>query len=327
MHAFLAVPGFRLPQVQLLHLPRSATSAKVPPRPDIGPYLAGPVLRRQEGRSPGSLAARRPGNSIYDNPRQGRTPRCRGLPCSLESRHPQVKTLVASWSPAVLDIPERKGNPRLRRTVRSVFPPRRRRVRRRVSVMAARSVSVAPGPARFPAAPWCWQAAVTRYLPSVAGQAIIGHTRFAHRPANLLTPAGTVQRAGNAAAPADHHRAGLRHRSRRRSPDPVEGLLPDHAAARRPGHLRAQLFRAHRQPGEPAGQPQGALLDRRHPRRRRWAVAGPAERHQGSWWEAWSEWITARAGERQPPPGNLGSGRHPVLCPAPGLYVRDMMLT
>jgi polyhydroxyalkanoate synthase len=49
-----------------------------------------------------------------------------------------------------------------------------------------------------------------------------------------------------------------------------------------------------------------------------------AERQQGSWWEAWADWITARAGQRQPQPDSLGSERHPVLGPAPGIYVRDM---
>ena len=48
-----------------------------------------------------------------------------------------------------------------------------------------------------------------------------------------------------------------------------------------------------------------------------------AERQQGSWWEAWADWVTARAGQRQPQPEDLGSERYPVLCPAPGLYVRD----
>ena len=48
-----------------------------------------------------------------------------------------------------------------------------------------------------------------------------------------------------------------------------------------------------------------------------------AERQQGSWWEAWADWATARAGQRQPRPDNLGSERHRVLGPAPGLYVRD----
>lgn len=50
-----------------------------------------------------------------------------------------------------------------------------------------------------------------------------------------------------------------------------------------------------------------------------------AERHQGSWWEAWSDWITAQAGDRRPRPETPGSERHPVLSPAPGLYVRDML--
>jgi polyhydroxyalkanoate synthase len=48
-----------------------------------------------------------------------------------------------------------------------------------------------------------------------------------------------------------------------------------------------------------------------------------AERQQGSWWEAWADWVTAHAGERRAEPENLGSERYPVLCPAPGLYVRD----
>jgi polyhydroxyalkanoate synthase subunit PhaC len=52
-----------------------------------------------------------------------------------------------------------------------------------------------------------------------------------------------------------------------------------------------------------------------------------ADKQQGSWWEAWADWATARAGERQPPPENLGSERHPILCPAPGLYVRDLAPT
>jgi polyhydroxyalkanoate synthase subunit PhaC len=52
-----------------------------------------------------------------------------------------------------------------------------------------------------------------------------------------------------------------------------------------------------------------------------------AQRQQGSWWEAWTDWVTARAGERQPSPPDLGSERHPALDPAPGLYVRDAVLT
>lgn len=52
-----------------------------------------------------------------------------------------------------------------------------------------------------------------------------------------------------------------------------------------------------------------------------------AEKQQGSWWEAWAEWATARSGDRRPRPGDLGGERYPVLSPAPGLYVRDLVPT
>jgi poly[(R)-3-hydroxyalkanoate] polymerase subunit PhaC len=50
-----------------------------------------------------------------------------------------------------------------------------------------------------------------------------------------------------------------------------------------------------------------------------------AHRQQGSWWEAWADWITARSGDLQPAPEELGSERYAVLGPAPGFYVRDMV--
>jgi polyhydroxyalkanoate synthase subunit PhaC len=52
-----------------------------------------------------------------------------------------------------------------------------------------------------------------------------------------------------------------------------------------------------------------------------------AERQQGSWWEAWADWITARSGDQRPRPETSGSDRCPVLGPAPGLYVRDQAPT
>ena len=50
-----------------------------------------------------------------------------------------------------------------------------------------------------------------------------------------------------------------------------------------------------------------------------------AEKQQGSWWEAWASWVIPRAGRQWPAPEELGSKQHPVLGPAPGLYVRDMV--
>jgi len=49
-----------------------------------------------------------------------------------------------------------------------------------------------------------------------------------------------------------------------------------------------------------------------------------AQKQQGSWWEAWADWIAARSGDPRPRPETLGSVLHPELGPAPGLYVRDM---
>lgn len=52
-----------------------------------------------------------------------------------------------------------------------------------------------------------------------------------------------------------------------------------------------------------------------------WRTA--AERHTGSWWEAWAEWLLARSGEQVPAPTQFGDAEHPPLEPAPGSYVRD----
>jgi polyhydroxyalkanoate synthase subunit PhaC len=48
-----------------------------------------------------------------------------------------------------------------------------------------------------------------------------------------------------------------------------------------------------------------------------------AQRHTGSWWEPWAEWMLERAGDEVPAPTGLGSAEHPALEPAPGSYVHD----
>ena len=48
-----------------------------------------------------------------------------------------------------------------------------------------------------------------------------------------------------------------------------------------------------------------------------------ARRLEGSWWEAWAEWIGPHAGGRVPAPTDLGSAAHPELEAAPGSYVLD----
>jgi polyhydroxyalkanoate synthase len=45
-----------------------------------------------------------------------------------------------------------------------------------------------------------------------------------------------------------------------------------------------------------------------------------ATRHQGSWWEDWSNWSAAIAGDLVEPP-RMGSDSYPAVCDAPGTYI------
>jgi polyhydroxyalkanoate synthase subunit PhaC len=70
-------------------------------------------------------------------------------------------------------------------------------------------------------------------------------------------------------------------------------------------------------PGNPkahywTGPPPGADAD---------SWLAQADKHQGSWWEAWARWAKPHSGQRHPAAEHLGSEAHPVLEPAPGRYV------
>ncbi|MEQ9093288.1 MAG: alpha/beta fold hydrolase, partial [Miltoncostaeaceae bacterium] len=45
-------------------------------------------------------------------------------------------------------------------------------------------------------------------------------------------------------------------------------------------------------------------------------------KHEGSWWEDWTEWIGQRSGEMVTPP-KMGNRKHKVLADAPGSYVQE----
>lgn len=45
------------------------------------------------------------------------------------------------------------------------------------------------------------------------------------------------------------------------------------------------------------------------------------EKHQASWWEDWTQWISKRAGKKIDPPAKPGSEHYPVIGDAPGRYV------
>ena len=48
-----------------------------------------------------------------------------------------------------------------------------------------------------------------------------------------------------------------------------------------------------------------------------------ADRHPGSWWPDWADWLGGHGGEKKPAPREAGSASFPVLEPAPGRYVRE----
>jgi len=76
-----------------------------------------------------------------------------------------------------------------------------------------------------------------------------------------------------------------------------------------PGNPKATFFAG----GEP-GQDAQAWLD-------------SAEKHTGTWWEHWADWVLERSEQTVPAPTELGSAAHPRREEAPGLYVRDLAPT
>jgi polyhydroxyalkanoate synthase len=48
-----------------------------------------------------------------------------------------------------------------------------------------------------------------------------------------------------------------------------------------------------------------------------------AQRHDGSWWSHWAEWLTARSGGQVPAREDLGTDDYPAGDPAPGRYVLE----
>ena len=72
-----------------------------------------------------------------------------------------------------------------------------------------------------------------------------------------------------------------------------------------PGNPKASFFAGKKYPADPE----------------EWRAA--AQKHSGSWWDTWREWLAKRSGERVPTPGMLGSERYPALESAPGSYVRE----
>jgi polyhydroxyalkanoate synthase len=48
-----------------------------------------------------------------------------------------------------------------------------------------------------------------------------------------------------------------------------------------------------------------------------------AEKHEGSWWNHWTDWLSTRSGTSTSAPTHLGSDHYPPLCASPGTYVLE----
>jgi polyhydroxyalkanoate synthase subunit PhaC len=67
-----------------------------------------------------------------------------------------------------------------------------------------------------------------------------------------------------------------------------------------------------------------------------WTGAGPlprdpeawlaaADKHTGTWWTHWADWVIAQSAGTKAAPSQLGTAEHPPLEDAPGCYVRDLL--
>ncbi len=70
-----------------------------------------------------------------------------------------------------------------------------------------------------------------------------------------------------------------------------------------PGHRGAHYFTNSQTPPDPDD----------------WKAA--AERHEGTWWEHWVEWLGERSGPKKRPRRTLGNKQYPPKEPAPGMYI------
>jgi hypothetical protein len=107
---------------------------------------------------------------------------------------------------------------------------------------------------------------------------------------------------------------------------PTISRLGTGAAGRRncsPGRPRSCSVPATQpEPGEPPGNPKASFwTGRAGPRPT--GVGAAAQRHTGSWWEPWVEWMLERSGGEVEAPTAPGSVVHPAVEPAPGLRVFD----
>ena len=80
------------------------------------------------------------------------------------------------------------------------------------------------------------------------------------------------------------------------------------------GHIQAIV-----NPPSPESRSSYRIADANPPAAEDWFAQ--ANKHQGSWWTDWDEWLAKRSGGEKPAPKKLGSARHKPAAKAPGSYV------
>jgi polyhydroxyalkanoate synthase subunit PhaC len=75
----------------------------------------------------------------------------------------------------------------------------------------------------------------------------------------------------------------------------------------------------------PPGNPKAVFYTGAEPGPDPQAWLEAADKHTGTWWTHWADWIIAQSAGTNAAPDQLGSAGHPVLEAAPGSYVRDLV--
>jgi polyhydroxyalkanoate synthase subunit PhaC len=75
----------------------------------------------------------------------------------------------------------------------------------------------------------------------------------------------------------------------------------------------------------PPGNPKAVFYTGAEPGPDPQAWLAEADKHTGTWWTHWADWIIAQSGGTKAAPPQLGSAEHPPLADAPGGYVRDLV--
>ena len=75
----------------------------------------------------------------------------------------------------------------------------------------------------------------------------------------------------------------------------------------------------------PPGNPKAVFYTGAEPGPDAEAWLASAEKHTGTWWANWADWLIAQSSGTKDAPADLGSAEHPALDDAPGCYVRDVV--